>query len=288
MYVHSLIPSRRTLNGCCGDGGYCTDVLLLRSLGFLPPAADRGQEIESRFFGRESAEMKTKLPPLTPQQERLVLENRGLVYWQAHRFDRQRARGRVDLEDLIGEGMIGLVNAARLYDPSEGFAFSTYALPAIYRRMDKFTDLEFAEMHASIQPLESREDGDEGQHGEHIPDVKAARRAEQREVAELVRWLLSRIRESDRVLIEGYFLEHMTFAQLAQRHGVSPQAIPARIRKALWKARGRVAKDTWQPIRSPAPPQPAPRPRRMTREKLAEVLKGAGISPDWRNNLLPA
>ncbi|MBQ6020589.1 MAG: sigma-70 family RNA polymerase sigma factor [Clostridia bacterium] len=58
---------------------------------------------------------------------RLVSENIGLVHACAQRF---LGRG-VEYEDLAGAGSVGLVKAARGFDPSRGFAFSTYAVPVI-------------------------------------------------------------------------------------------------------------------------------------------------------------
>lgn len=57
---------------------------------------------------------------LNDAQRKLVEDNVGLVYAQVHR------RGITD-EDLIQEGMLGLMNAARYYSPDFGVKFSTYA-----------------------------------------------------------------------------------------------------------------------------------------------------------------
>ena len=62
-----------------------------------------------------------------PIIERIAAENLGLVHACANRF---RGRG-VDYEDLFGAGCVGLVKAARHFDPARGFAFSTYAVPVI-------------------------------------------------------------------------------------------------------------------------------------------------------------
>ena len=65
--------------------------------------------------------------PLTAAQSRLVTENLGLVHACANRF---RGRG-AEYEDLYQAGCLGLVKAARGFDESLGFRFSTYAVPAI-------------------------------------------------------------------------------------------------------------------------------------------------------------
>lgn len=62
---------------------------------------------------------------LDDAQQKLVEDNIRLVYDQAHK------RGITD-EDLIQEGMIGLCNAARFYNPEFGVKFSTYAVSYIW------------------------------------------------------------------------------------------------------------------------------------------------------------
>ena len=59
--------------------------------------------------------------------KKLVEENVGLVHSCANRF---RGRG-VEYDDLYGAGCVGLVKAAEGFDENLGFAFSTYAVPAI-------------------------------------------------------------------------------------------------------------------------------------------------------------
>lgn len=57
----------------------------------------------------------------------LVTENLGLVHSCANRF---RGSG-VEYDDLFQAGCVGLIKAAAGFDPSLGFRFSTYAVPAI-------------------------------------------------------------------------------------------------------------------------------------------------------------
>jgi RNA polymerase sigma factor (sigma-70 family) len=56
------------------------------------------------------------------EQHRLVLANRGLVYTIARRFVTQ-----LGFDDMIAWGNMGLVEAARRFDPDLGFVFGTYA-----------------------------------------------------------------------------------------------------------------------------------------------------------------
>ena len=60
-------------------------------------------------------------------QADLVRQNLGLVHACANRF---RSRG-AEYDDLFQAGCVGLVKAAKNFDESRGFAFSTYAVPVI-------------------------------------------------------------------------------------------------------------------------------------------------------------
>lgn len=62
-----------------------------------------------------------------------VEDNLGLV----HAFARRYAGRGVEYDDLFSAGCIGLVKAAKGFDPSRGFAFSTYAVPVIVGEMKR-------------------------------------------------------------------------------------------------------------------------------------------------------
>ncbi len=67
-------------------------------------------------------------------QERLILENSGLVKSIAKRFFN---RG-YDSEDIIQLGMMGLFKAISNFDTSFGVKFSTYAVPVITGEIKRF------------------------------------------------------------------------------------------------------------------------------------------------------
>lgn len=70
-------------------------------------------------------------PPLTPAQQALAEANVPLALWVCRGV---RLPPGHDRDDLVGEAVLGLVDAAALYDPSRGVAFSTYASLAALRR----------------------------------------------------------------------------------------------------------------------------------------------------------
>lgn len=60
-------------------------------------------------------------------EEALILNNLGLVRGCANKF---RGKG-IEYEELYSAGCMGLVKAAKGFDESLGFAFSTYAVPTV-------------------------------------------------------------------------------------------------------------------------------------------------------------
>lgn len=60
-------------------------------------------------------------------RDTLIEENLGLVHACANRF---RGKG-IEYDDLFSAGCLGLVKAADGFRPELGFAFSTYAVPAV-------------------------------------------------------------------------------------------------------------------------------------------------------------
>jgi len=63
--------------------------------------------------------------------EALLRENEGLI----HYVIRQQGIGGVEYGDLLQEGRIAVWRSILYFDPQLGFAFSTYAWLAIYRRL---------------------------------------------------------------------------------------------------------------------------------------------------------
>ena len=66
----------------------------------------------------------------TRARHQLLDQYLGLVHHSAHQLARRISRD-VEVEDLIGAGTVGLVQALEGFDPERGLAFSTYAMPRI-------------------------------------------------------------------------------------------------------------------------------------------------------------
>ena len=73
----------------------------------------------------ETPDSLTGQAPLTRDQK--IAAHAGLVRMVALRLQ----NGRTDLEDLIGWGQVGLIQAVDRFDPSLGTRFSSFAVPYI-------------------------------------------------------------------------------------------------------------------------------------------------------------
>ncbi len=73
-----------------------------------------------RYRGKGDAKARTEL------LDRYL----GLVHHSAHQLIRKVSR-EIELDDMVGAGSLGLVQALEGFDPSRGLAFSTYAMPRI-------------------------------------------------------------------------------------------------------------------------------------------------------------
>jgi RNA polymerase sigma factor for flagellar operon FliA len=67
-------------------------------------------------------------------RNRLVERHLSLVYHFAHRM-RPRTGGKVEVDELVSAGSLGLLQAVSAYDPGHGSRFSTFAAPRIQGAM---------------------------------------------------------------------------------------------------------------------------------------------------------
>ncbi|HSK10809.1 MAG TPA: RNA polymerase sigma factor FliA [Vicinamibacterales bacterium] len=78
------------------------------------------------------------------ERNRLVMEHVGLVKAMAYRL-LQRVPAQVELSDLIGVGVMGLLDAAERYRPSVGVPFDAFARRRLQGAMlDSLRDLDWA------------------------------------------------------------------------------------------------------------------------------------------------
>lgn len=83
-------------------------------------------------------------------EEEFVRENLGLVHSLCKRF----AGKNIEYDDLFQAGSMGLLKAARDFDETRGFAFSTYAVPVILGEIKRlFRDTGAIKVSRSLKEL---------------------------------------------------------------------------------------------------------------------------------------
>ena len=182
---------------------------------------------------------------LSTEVELLVENNQGLVYHLAMKIHR-RIPVRQDLEDLIGYGMIGLVEAANKYEPKRGIEFSTFAYPringAIYDGLSKLSWMSRSRFRRLIKAKEKAEsDGDleaaqaveanlenvnllDSDFAQSIADDTGERVEEQvsrREAGEVLSHLIEQLPERESRLIKLIYIEGLTLKDAGERLGLS-------------------------------------------------------------------
>jgi len=84
------------------------------------------------------------------ERDKLICENTGLVHSCAKKFT---GRG-IEYEELYSSGCVGLIKAAKRFDESLGFKFSTYAVPVILGEIKQlFRDSGAVKVSRSIKEL---------------------------------------------------------------------------------------------------------------------------------------
>lgn len=86
-------------------------------------------------------------------KEHMVLDNMGLVRMVAGRMVRKYKGPMVEFDDLMQMGSLGLMRAVEKYDPSRGYAFSTFATYYIKGYMMRESDRVSGSVGASVHVM---------------------------------------------------------------------------------------------------------------------------------------
>jgi RNA polymerase sigma factor (sigma-70 family) len=135
---------------------------------------------------------------------------------------RTRFGGR-DAEELVSVGWVALVTAADLFDPTRGIQFTTYAYHRIWGYMRSEVKRLKAERARPRADFEL----------EFELDLADKPRSSVFESKELAAQCLSRLRGTDREIIEAIFFEGRTRRELAKKRGCSHQFISQVYRRAM-------------------------------------------------------
>jgi len=143
-----------------------------------------------------------------------------------------------DSEDLIQEGMLGLLSAIRTYNPDKGAKFTTYAEFCIRRRIYSAIKLASGNKHTplnsyiSLESSQFDESDTQSAYFLRVPEDKVIAREQAGEVEKLLYGALSRFESG---VLELY-LDGMSYKDMAVRLGKSDKSIDnavQRIKKKL-------------------------------------------------------
>ncbi|SHH62028.1 RNA polymerase sporulation-specific sigma factor [Sporobacter termitidis DSM 10068] len=143
-----------------------------------------------------------------------------------------------DSEDLIQEGMLGLLSAVRHYDPARDVRFKTYAEFCIRRRLysaiksaSRFKHIPLND-YVSLESPELDENGTLGMFFLRDPEESVIARERVDEITDCLYGSLSRF--ESRIL--GLYLEGMSYEEMAAKVNKTPKSVDnavQRIRKKL-------------------------------------------------------
>jgi RNA polymerase sigma factor (sigma-70 family) len=176
--------------------------------------------------------------------DQLVRENHKLVHYQVSRYLKKYYVGDMERDDLVSWGMIGLVQAARAWDPARSGSFSTLACRAIERMIIRGVRREWKPERAattvSLDEIVSSEQ-QAGSRERFVDRLTAEQDVEgellEGEIHAAVRTAVAKLPAPYRDLIERHYFEDVPVAILAQELGVSRQGIYVRQRQALRRLR---------------------------------------------------
>ena len=192
---------------------------------------------------------ETRLGDQRPKHDidSLVENHQALVYHLAMRVHR-RLPVRQDLDDLIGYGMIGLLEAAKKFQPNRGIEFTTFAYPringSIYDGVSKLSWMSRSRYKRLLREKqkEENENGEPTGSSETIPeeilnvsslDPEAAQaipaddeetsasHAVQQEQEKILGQLIGELPNRENRLITMIYIEGLTLQEAAERLGIS-------------------------------------------------------------------
>jgi RNA polymerase sigma factor (sigma-70 family) len=178
------------------------------------------------------------------QVEQLVREHHKLVHHAVNHYLKRYYVGTMEREDLVSWGMIGLVHAARAWDPERAASFSTLACKVIERMIIRGVRREWnPDEAAATVSLDEPVFGEvDGAHESRIVDLIAGDEDVEQELLDgetraAVRSAVAQLPLQQRRLIERRFFEEIPLTELADELGLSRQGVYVRQRIILRRLR---------------------------------------------------
>jgi RNA polymerase sigma factor FliA len=176
--------------------------------------------------------------------DQLVRQNVKLVDYMVNRYLKRYFVGSMEREDLVSWGMIGLVQAARAWDPARSASFSTIACKAIERMIIRGVSREWrpdeARATVSLDEAMFEERGDGGQ--ERFLDLLRAEDDVEEQILSsetglTVRQALAQLDPGQRDLLSRHYFEDEAVRDIARDLGLTRQGVYLREKLALRRLR---------------------------------------------------
>ncbi|MBR2202789.1 MAG: sigma-70 family RNA polymerase sigma factor [Prevotella sp.] len=156
----------------------------------------------------------------------LVLDNMGFVVSLAEEYHNKHRQ--VDLDDLVSEGSLAMLRAARKWDPERGVRFVNYAVRDIRKAMERLLPEEVITTEALPEKLKAGKP--------HTDDA-----AEQGDMEASIFPALGFLNEREQFVIESYYGlnvdDRMTMAEIAQEMQVTRSRVRQILKTAQRKMR---------------------------------------------------
>jgi RNA polymerase sigma factor (sigma-70 family) len=171
--------------------------------------------------------------------DRLVRDNRKLVDYMVNRYLKRYYVGGMERDDLVSWGMLGLVNAARAWDPARSASFSTLACRAIERMIIRGVSREWkpeqAQSTVSLDQLISQTGEGEDRFIEQLPaDENVETEVMDTERRNVLAGVLETLPDEQRQLIRRHYLEGENVQEIARDLGITRQGVYSR-EKAIFR-----------------------------------------------------
>jgi RNA polymerase sporulation-specific sigma factor len=186
--------------------------------------------------GQEKRAMRSE-----DQVERLIRDNERLVDFVVNRTMRRRPVGSMERGDLVSWGFLGLVQAARVWDPARGHTFSTLAVKVIERMISRGIRLEGAmdgrSMMVSLDALLDPDESADGAALRHLDQVRADTSVEaallEAEDRLVMAHAVAELTPEQQWMLQQRYYEERTLAEIAAETGTTRQAVHLRERTIL-------------------------------------------------------
>lgn len=169
--------------------------------------------------------------------DKLIIDNMGLVY----NVINKNFKGYCDVkssnrDELIGEGMVALVKAAKRYNPDLGYKFSSYAHRCIWGELMTVVTKNKEIVHnISLYSLDSTIDV-EGEDSSSLLDIFCSEEEHYKDIE--TKELLEKIKKHKKIkklkgsdFIIDSLIEGKTYSEIARELGSSHQVIGKRVER---------------------------------------------------------